>query len=358
MGLGKTYSTKYLLDSNNSSGVAGQVLISTSTGVNWSDGSDITGGPYLPLSAGSTKPLTGALHFGDAFNYIEKNSSSDMLVVANRHITFSDVISGVVNERMRIEEGGNVGIGETSPDFRLDVSKGYTSGNGKVAKFRSGNDATFVNFDTVQVVQQDVPCLAIIETSTGTQSDEQKLTFAVGDNKAIIGSTSTVTNGMSFYTNRAVTTTGFTAQGNLTLHLSNAGNVGIGTTAPTYKLSVSGGIEAGGVVTYSKSAGSLNTTGYAVAGLTAGFNGASAGFEFKCYGGTGKYQRISYSCYCDGTTWRPRKMIDEGSNTYDVTASADGATITFTFKTRSGTQSYSPRIVVQATGHSINSTYA
>ncbi len=235
MGLGKTYSTKYLLDSNNSSGVAGQVLISTSTGVNWSDGSDITGGPYLPLSAGSTKPLTGALHFGDAFNYIEKNSSSDMLVVANRHITFSDVISGVVNERMRIEEGGNVGIGETSPDFRLDVSKGYTSGNGKVAKFRSGNDATFVNFDTVQVVQQDVPCLAIIETSTGTQSDEQKLTFAVGDNKAIIGSTSTVTNGMSFYTNRAVTTTGFTAQGNLTLHLSNAGNVGIGTTSPVNK---------------------------------------------------------------------------------------------------------------------------
>ena len=139
--------------------------------------------------------------------------------------------------------GGNVGIGETSPDFRLDVSKGYTSGNGKVAKFRSGNDATFVNFDTVQVVQQDVPCLAIIETSTGTQADEQKLTFAVGDNKAIIGSTSTVTNGMSFYTNRAVTTTGFTPQGNLALHLANTGNVGIGTTSPTEKLHVEGNIE-------------------------------------------------------------------------------------------------------------------
>jgi len=130
-----------------------------------------------------------------------------------------------------IDSDSNVGIGETSPDFRLDVSKGYTSGNGKVAKFRSGNDATFVNFDTMQVVQTDVPCLAIIETSTGTQADEQKLTFAVGDNKAIIGSTSTVTNGMSFYTNRAVTTTGFTAQGNLALHLANTGDVGIGTTS-------------------------------------------------------------------------------------------------------------------------------
>ena len=37
MGTGKTYSTKYLLDSNNSSGVAGQVLSTTSTGI------DVTG---------------------------------------------------------------------------------------------------------------------------------------------------------------------------------------------------------------------------------------------------------------------------------------------------------------------------
>ena len=137
-----------------------------------------------------------------------------------------------------------------------------------------------------------------------------------------------------------------------------AGNVGIGATAPAYKLDVNGGVQAGGVVTYSKVAGTVSTTGYAVAGLTAGFNGASAGFEFKCYGGNSKYQRIVYSCHCSGTTWSPGKVIDEGTNDLDVVASANGATITFTFKARSSTQSFSPRIVVQATGHSINSTYA
>ena len=43
MGLGKTYSTKYLLDSNNSSGVAGQVLSTTSTGIDWADANTLPG---------------------------------------------------------------------------------------------------------------------------------------------------------------------------------------------------------------------------------------------------------------------------------------------------------------------------
>jgi hypothetical protein len=150
----------------------------------------------------------------------------------------------------------------------------------------------------------------------------------------------------------------FLTGGGTKMTILNNGYVGIGNTNPTYKLSVSGGIEAGGLVTYSKVAGSLDTTGYAVAGLTAGFNGASAGFEFKCYGSNSKYQRVVYSCHCSGTTWVPGKVIDEGTNDLDVVASANGATITFTFKARSSTQNYSPRIVVQATGHSINSTYA
>ena len=123
-----------------------------------------------------------------------------------------------------IKANGNVGIGEDSPDFLVDAKKGYSSGDGKVAKFRAGNDATFVQFDTVQVVQSDVPCLSIIETSTGTQADEQKLTFNVGDARAIIGSSTTVTDGMSFYVNRAVTAHGYSQTGTKALHLQNNGN--------------------------------------------------------------------------------------------------------------------------------------
>ena len=58
--MGKKYSTDFIADHSESTGVANQVLISTTSGISWVDGSGsaIIGGPYLPLIGGT---LTGAL---------------------------------------------------------------------------------------------------------------------------------------------------------------------------------------------------------------------------------------------------------------------------------------------------------
>ena len=141
------------------------------------------------------------------------------------------------------------------------------------------------------------------------------------------------------------------------MRITSDGNVGIGNTAPQYTLDVSGATRAGGKLTYYKSAGSLDTTGYAVAGLDASGNGKSALFTFTCFGGNG-YQKIVYSCKNVSGTWQTSKDIDEGANFLDVVASADASTITFTFKGRSSSQSYSPSVSVEAMGSALNNTYA
>jgi hypothetical protein len=79
---------------------------------------------------------------------------------------------------------------------------------------------------------------------------------------------------------------------------------------------------------------------------------------FVMYGGAGCYQKVVYSCYnTSGTTWNVVKVIDEGTGHLDVEASGNAATITFTFKTTSGTQAYTPTVLVEHAGYSLETAY-
>jgi len=227
----------------------------------------------------------------------------------------SGVEGGSATDTMTLTNGGNVGIGTTSPADKLTVN---------------GNLSVFTN-----------------KIYNGAASNSAGLDF-VGSKANIHGY-----HGIIFNSSNA----GIGSQTER-MRITSTGNVGIGTTSPIAKLDVNGATRIGGKTTYTKGYPSLSTTGNAVAGLVSSFNGASAMFTFTCYGHTGSYQRIVYSCWnTSGTSWNVKKVIDEGDNQFDITVDAVGTTRTFTFVSRSGTASYSPNVTIEHVGAAIDTSY-
>ena len=146
MGLGKTYSTKYLLDSNNSSGVAGQVLSTTSTGIDWVNANTVPGaGLWIESGNNIYNSNSGNVGIGTTSpNHklqVEGGSAESIInLTTTGYANGLDIIEGTDGhaaiwlrensymhfatnsvERMRITNGGNVGIGTTSPGRKLTV---------------------------------------------------------------------------------------------------------------------------------------------------------------------------------------------------------------------------------------------
>jgi len=226
MGLGKTYSTKYLVDSNGNTGAANQVLVSTATGVDWVDGSGsgIIGGPYLPLAGGT---ITGNLTvngtanignqltfpYGSIGDYIYHTGDGDTFYGFPANDTFIVATSGT--ERMRITAAGNVGIGTTSPGEKLEVSGSNTL---SIKLSRNNTDATYVTTLTNNY-----------SSTLGTELKSGIYNILTHGN-----STGTALN----FTNGAMT---FDFRNSEHMRITEAGNVGIGTTSPEGKLQINGG---------------------------------------------------------------------------------------------------------------------
>ena len=137
-----------LLDSNGQSGTSNQVLISTATGVDWVDGSgsSIIGGPYVPLSGGSStgQAMTGTLYGPGATFSVSGNNSTNLKVgdgfyrlemgrtsIQARAVGSSGAAAPLsLNPNggdVKFIGSGNVGIGTTSPSEKLTVIGGAAS---------------------------------------------------------------------------------------------------------------------------------------------------------------------------------------------------------------------------------------
>jgi len=139
MGLGKTYSADYLSDSNNNTGASGQVLISTATGINWSDGTDIIGGPYLPLVGGT---LTGTL-VGTIGNFAGLGYFGEMTT-----ITITDISTGE-NRGLKllntsgVDQQWNLTAGQTGVDNDKFTIRDSTNDVDALTIGVNGGSATF-----------------------------------------------------------------------------------------------------------------------------------------------------------------------------------------------------------------------
>ena len=90
-----------------------------------------SGGPYLPLSAGSGYPLTGNLFINNGFTL---SWGADTTKIAGNSSTNALSLITASTTRMRITSGGNVGIGTTSPSSFVSNGNKLVVGDGTVSQ--------------------------------------------------------------------------------------------------------------------------------------------------------------------------------------------------------------------------------
>jgi hypothetical protein len=164
-------------------------------------------------------------------------NSSDNFVVGLGETAPSNIIfntnDGSNGERMRITGAGNVGIGTSAPNRKLEIVGGADGGNTILAQLRSAfntdNTSTTLRFAN--------------STSNSAESGAAAIT-ATRTNAATTGDTD-----LSFRVTEG--TTAIEA-----LRILSTGNVGIGSTAPSSKLDVNGDIRLGAAGAYN----TFNTT--------------------------------------------------------------------------------------------------
>ena len=124
-------------------------------------------------------------------------------------------------------------------DAKFEVEMPYRSGKNRF-NFRHGNAAVPAAYDTFVMSATDVPCLSIVETvGNATQSTEQQLKLAVGDNNAVISTGSSVSGGLFFNVNRPNSNAGYlTGAGTRVLHMANDGAVTIGPASSTIPITM------------------------------------------------------------------------------------------------------------------------
>ena len=242
MGLGKTYSTKYLADSNNNTGAAGQVLSTTSTGIDWADANTLPGaGLWLEIGNDIYNSNSGNVGIGTTSPgavLSVRNPTAGASAFSLQHSTTSSIfdfqtgIANVTGDALLIKDvansydyltlrSGNVGIGTDSPGYKLDVSSGSAVG----ARISTTG---FTNLD-------------LVSNRTGGNLGGLRFkqdidTYQAGEFLGLHG------GGFHWKVGDG------SASPDIKMALNSVGDLGIGTTSPYEKLEVNGAVAIGTVI--------------------------------------------------------------------------------------------------------------
>ena len=189
-----------------------------------------------------TSGVSGTIAF---FNSTTQLASLDILAdgATNRGAYIFNTNNGTSNaERVRITSSGNVGIGTTSPSYRLETlatsatiaAFGTTSASGGFLQFRYNTSS---NFGYIGTGNQLATGSAV--TDFAIANDAGNIVFATGGS----------------FTER--------------MRITSGGNIGIGTTSPNFTLDVNGRMRANGITSSTGSVSSVNSgTAYGIINVT------------------------------------------------------------------------------------------